>query len=191
MFKKILLASLISTAFSMPVTAADGNVAEDANTTIIFSGLIESNMPGANLIITGEGGRDLRIDPARGTLDVASDGKFTTADRVILEARDYTPEDIDLSLDEVVGEINESSVWTVTDVNYQLGGYTTKVADIIITDAFSGNELANYTNGVVTAIEATTGSINLDIENTAPITDTRVEGMAHVSVSMTAGLSGL
>ena len=193
MFNKTLLSSVLLAAFAMqatPTMAAE-ELAEDATATVIFSGLIESNMPGENLIITGEGGRDLRVDPARGTLDVESNGMFTTADRVVLEARDYTPEDIDLATEEVVGDINDSAVWTVTDVAYQVGGYTTKVADISIKDAFTGNELATYTDGVVTATETTTGTLNLDIENTAEITDVAVEGMAHVSVSLTAGLSGV
>ncbi|WP_337161567.1 hypothetical protein, partial [Vibrio alginolyticus] len=79
----------------------------------------------------------------------------------------------------------EAAVWTVTDVAYQVGGYTTKVADISIKDSFTGNELATYTAGIVTATETTTGTVNLDIENTAEITDVAVEGMAHVSVSLT------
>ncbi|EMB9236014.1 hypothetical protein U9608_003578 [Vibrio alginolyticus] len=191
MFKKTVLASLACAFISMPAISAESDVAEDANTTVIFSGLIESNMPGENMIITGEGGRDLRVDPARGTLDVESDGKFTTADRVILEARDYTPEDIDNALEEEIGEINDSAIWTITDVAYQIGGYTTKTSEITISDAFTGNELATYTNGVVTATEQQVGTINLELENTSPITDIAVEGMAHVSVSMTAGLSGL
>lgn len=193
MFNKTLLSSVLLAAFAMQATPAMAaeELAEDATATVIFSGLIESNMPGENLIITGEGGRDLRVDPARGTLDVETNGMFTTADRVILEARDYTPEDIDLATEEVVGDINDSAVWTVTDVAYQVGGYTTKVADISIKDAFTGTELATYTDGVVTATETTTGTLNLEIENTAEITDVAVEGMAHVSVSLTAGLSGV
>ena len=191
MFNKTLLSSVLLAAFAMQATPAMAaeELAEDATATVIFSGLIESNMPGENLIITGEGGRDLRVDPARGTLDVESNGMFTTADRVILEARDYTPEDTELATEEEIGDINEAAVWTVTDVAYQVGGYTTKVADISIKDSFTGNELATYTGGIVTATETTTGTVNLDIENTAEITDVAVEGMAHVSVSLTAGLS--
>ncbi|EMB9235070.1 hypothetical protein U9608_002604 [Vibrio alginolyticus] len=190
MFNKKLLASVMCAAMAMPaVSMAAEELAEDATATVIFAGLIESNMPGENLIITGEGGRDLRVDPARGTLDVESNGMFTTADRVILEARDYTPEDTELATEEEIGDINEAAVWTVTDVAYQVGGYTTKVADISIKDSFTGNELATYTAGIVTATETTTGTVNLDIENTAEITDVAVEGMAHVSVSLTAGLS--
>ncbi|RZV16215.1 hypothetical protein EOJ41_18885 [Vibrio alginolyticus] len=190
MFNKKLLASVMCAAMALPaVSMAAEELAEDATATVIFAGLIESNMPGENLIITGEGGRDLRVDPARGTLDVESNGMFTTADRVILEARDYTPEDTELATEEEIGDINEAAVWTVTDVAYQVGGYTTKVADISIKDSFTGNELATYTAGIVTATETTTGTVNLDIENTAEITDVAVEGMAHVSVSLTAGLS--
>lgn len=189
MFNKTLLSTVLVAAFAMQAVPA--TAAEDASATVIFAGLIESNMPGENLIITGEGGRDLRVDPARGTLDVESNGMFTTADRVVLEARDYTPEDIDLATEEEIGDINEAAVWTVTDVAYQVGGYTTKVADISIKDAFTGTELATYTDGVVTATETTSGTLNLDIENTAEITDVAVEGMAHVSVSLTAGLSGV
>ncbi|EOX4945114.1 hypothetical protein ACFLJY_004805 [Vibrio alginolyticus] len=190
MFNKKILASVMCAAMAMPaVSMAAEELAEDATATVIFAGLIESNMPGENLIITGEGGRDLRVDPARGTLDVESNGMFTTADRVILEARDYTPEDTELATEEEIGDINEAAVWTVTDVAYQVGGYTTKVADISIKDSFTGNELATYTAGIVTATETTTGTVNLDIENTAEITDVAVEGMAHVSVSLTAGLS--
>ena len=189
MFNKTLLSTVLVAAFAMHAVPA--TAAEDASATVIFAGLIESNMPGENLIITGEGGRDLRVDPARGTLDVESNGMFTTADRVVLEARDYTPEDIDLATEEEIGDINEAAVWTVTDVAYQVGGYTTKVADISIKDAFTGTELATYTDGVVTATETTSGTLNLDIENTAEITDVNVEGMAHVSVSLTAGLSGV
>ncbi|EMB9235067.1 hypothetical protein U9608_002601 [Vibrio alginolyticus] len=193
MFNKTLLSSVLLAAFAMqaaPAIAAE-ELAEDASATVLFSGLIESNMPGENLIITGEGGRDLRVDPARGTLDVESNGMFTTADRVILEARDYTPEDTELATEEEIGDINEAAVWTVTDVAYQVGGYTTKTADISIKDSFTGDELATYTDGIVTATETTTGTVNLDIENTAEITDVAVEGMAHVSVSLTAGLSGV
>ena len=191
MFNKKLLASVMCAAMAMPaVSMAAEELAEDATATVIFAGLIESNMPGENLIITGEGGRDLRVDPARGTLDVESNGMFTTADRVILEARDYTPAgEGPLQTEEEIGDINEAAVWTVTDVAYQVGGYTTKVADISIKDSFTGNELATYTAGIVTATETTTGTVNLDIENTAEITDVAVEGMAHVSVSLTAGLS--
>ena len=190
MFNKKLLASVMCAAMAMPaVSMAAEELAEDATATVIFAGLIESNMPGENLIITGEGGRDLRVDPARGTLDVESNGMFTTADRVILEARDYTPEDTELATEEEIGDINEAAVWTVTDVAYQVGGYTTKTADISIKDSFTGDELATYTDGIVTATETTTGTVNLDIENTAEITDVAVEGMAHVSVSLTAGLS--
>lgn len=192
MFNKKVLASVMCAALAMPaVSMAAEELAEDASATVIFAGLIESNMPGENIIITGEGGRDLRVDPARGTLDVESNGMFTTADRVILEARDYTPEDVDLATEEEIGDINEAALWTVTDVAYQVGGYTTKTADITITDSFTGNELATYTDGIVTATETTTGTLNLDIENTAEITDVSVEGMAHVSVSLTAGLSGV
>ncbi|EMB9236005.1 hypothetical protein U9608_003569, partial [Vibrio alginolyticus] len=98
MFNKKILASVMCAAMAMPaVSMAAEELAEDATATVIFAGLIESNMPGENLIITGEGGRDLRVDPARGTLDVESNGMFTTADRVILEARDYTPEDTELA----------------------------------------------------------------------------------------------
>ena len=193
MFNKTLLSSVLLAAFAMqaaPAIAAE-ELAEDASATVLFSGLIESNMPGENLIITGEGGRDLRVDPARGTLDVESNGMFTTADRVILEARDYTPEDTELATEEEIGDINEAAVWIVTDVAYQVGGYTTKTADISIKDSFTGDELATYTDGIVTATETTTGTVNLDIENTAEITDVAVEGMAHVSVSLTAGLSGV
>lgn len=182
--KKTLLA--LTFASLLPAMAS---AAEDASTTVIWSGLVGTSLPGSELIITGEGGRDLRVDPARGSLDISDDGSFTSSDRITLEARDYVPEDVDAGTVEEINDINNEAVWTVTDVQYMLGGKMVTDGNVIVKDMLTGQELASYDGNQVTpSTELAAGSILVDVSNDGAIASVPVEGTGSLSVSFTAGL---
>lgn len=184
MKNKTLLSAALTAIISSSAIAA-----EDASTTVIWNGLVGSSLPGSELIITGEGGRDLRVDPARGSLDISDDGSFSTSDRITLEARDYVAEDTDTGTPEAINDINPEASWTVTDVQYMLGGQMVTDGNVVISDMLSGSELATYNGQTVTpSAELVAGSVLIDVKNDAPITSVAVEGTASLSVSLTAGL---
>lgn len=155
-----------ATAFAM--TSGSVYAADEALADAIWSGVIGDSVPSSNLIITGEAGGDIQ----QGSLYVNTDGTFTSSN-VILEARDFTPEE------QIIGDRQPEATWTYVTSQVLMGNQVTQDASIEVY-----NDQEKLTQG---AVDATTGGyVQLNVKNTTKIEDVPVEGEAQVIVQMAA-----
>ncbi|KAA8599359.1 hypothetical protein AB4082_13955 [Vibrio cyclitrophicus] len=155
-----------ATAFAM--TSGSVYAADEALADAIWSGVIGGSVPSSNLIITGEAGGDIQ----QGSLYVNTDGTFTSSN-VILEARDFTPED------QTVGDRQPEATWTYVTSQVLMGSQVTQDVNVEVY-----NDQQKLDQGSVGS--ATGGYVQLNVKNTNPVTDVAVEGEAQVIVQMAA-----
>lgn len=155
-----------ATAFAM--TSGSVYAADEALADAIWSGVIGDSVPSSNLIITGEAGGDIQ----QGSLYVNTDGTFTSS-HVILEARDFTPEE------QIVGDRQPAATWTYVTSQVLMGNQVTQDATVEVY-----NDQEKLTQG---AVGATTGGyVQLNVKNAQEVKDVPVEGEAQVIVQMAA-----
>ncbi|WP_210473892.1 hypothetical protein [Vibrio crassostreae] len=154
-----------ATAFAM--TSGSAYSADNAEATAVWTGLVSSSAPSANLKITGRSGGN--IEP--GVLLVNENGTFTSTE-VQLEAHDYDPDT------ETVGDLQPLADWTYMSSTVMIGGDFTQEAVVKVFN--EGQELTLGTPS------DQSDTVMLKVQNEAEITDVTVEGVAQVSVLMSA-----
>lgn len=155
-----------ATAFAM--TSGAVYAADEALADAIWSGVIGGSVPSSNLIITGEAGGDIQ----KGSLYVNTDGTFTSSN-VVLEARDFTPED------QTIGDRQLGATWTYVTSQVLIGNQVTQDASVELYD-----DQTQLTQGEIGSV--TGGYVQLSVRNSSEISDVPVEGEAQVIVQMAA-----
>lgn len=173
--KKVLAAAVVAgLGFSSLVNAAVIDGTAEAN--VRFIGLTSNTVASNTLMLTGLDGAEVIED---GTLVIAADGTFQTANPVDVEARNND------------GTADAPVVGDLVDVNWRINSITT------LFDAAASEDVAvelTDANGVdVSTLGTFTGPANalkLSVANNAPITDLEGYSQVQVQVNLTAQLDG-
>ena len=138
--KKIVIAALLS---AVSGAALATGAPKPAGASMVFEGASITVTPGASVAITGERGAPL----ATGTLNVNTDGSFTTRDPVMFEIRDVNVET------GAVGDVSTSTGLQMKYASIELvaGTKLGAVSSEGVTVALSGGAVVGKTDGPVAA----------------------------------------
>ncbi|QUJ69955.1 hypothetical protein KDD30_17505 (plasmid) [Photobacterium sp. GJ3] len=166
--KKLTLVSVISMAMM-----SGSAFAVDPVQVVQFNGVITSDVVGDTSIITGVNGGAV----SDGEINVSTDGTFVTTKPVTLELYDPT------GITPMVGD------WSISQVDYRIGGVGVTTATITVTDLTSGNNMATSTNLALTQGINPTQVGSVSISATGTTTDqAEVDNIVTPGGSTSAGL---
>ncbi|WP_454442856.1 hypothetical protein [Vibrio bathopelagicus] len=157
-------------ATALVMTSGSAYSADSAEANVVWTGLVNSSVPSSNLKITGRSGGDIE----QGVLIVDNNGTFTSSE-VQLEAHDYEPGT------DTIGPLQPSASWTYVNSTVMIGSDFTQDANI---------KVFNKGDVLDTGTPYTGDTVLLKVQNETEITDVTVEGIAQVSVLMTASYDG-